>query len=76
MHNEAVFLPLWLRYYSRFFAPEDIYVLDNETTDGSTERDGFVRIPVAHDAVDHTWMVADDRGAPARAARAATTWCW
>jgi hypothetical protein len=57
VHNEPVFLPIWLGYYSRFFAPEDIYVLDNETTDGSTERDGFVRIPVAHDTVDHTWMV-------------------
>jgi hypothetical protein len=57
VHNEPVFLPLWLRYYSRFFAATDIYVLDNETTDGSTELDGFVRIPVAHDSVDHTWMV-------------------
>ena len=56
VHNEAVFLPLWLRYYSRFFGADDIYVLDNESTDGSTDRDGFVRIPVAHDRVDHTWM--------------------
>ena len=30
VHNEPVFLPIWLRYYSRFFAPEDIYVLDND----------------------------------------------
>lgn len=57
VHNEPVFLPIWLGYYSRFFAPEDIYVLDNDTTDGSTEGDGFVRIPVQHDAVEHTWMV-------------------
>lgn len=57
VHNEPVFLPIWLGYYERFFRPEDIYVLDNDTSDGSTERDGFVRIPVAHDAVDHTWMV-------------------
>ena len=56
VHNEAVFLPIWLRYYSRFFGPEDLYVLDNETTDGSVERDGFVRIPVANDEVDHIWM--------------------
>jgi hypothetical protein len=57
VHNEPVFLPIWLRYYSRFFAPEDIYVLDNESTDGSTRTDGFVRVPVVHDRVDHTWMV-------------------
>ena len=57
VHNEAVFLPIWLRYYSRFFAPGDIYVLDNDSTDGSTDRDGFVRIPVVHDSVDHVWMV-------------------
>ncbi len=57
VHNESVFLPLWLRYYSRFFGPQDMFVLDNETTDGSTDRDGFVRIPVEHGTVDHTWMV-------------------
>ena len=57
VHNEPVFLPIWLGYYSRFFAPEDIYVLDHETSDGSTDRDGFVRIPVTHESVDHTWMV-------------------
>jgi len=57
VHNEPVFLPLWLRYYQRFFAPEDIYVLDNDTTDGSTSGTGFRRIPVAHETVDHAWMV-------------------
>jgi hypothetical protein len=57
VHNEPVFLPIWLRYYSRFFGPDDIYVLDHETSDGSTERGGFVRIPVSHESVDHTWMV-------------------
>ena len=57
VHNEPVFLPIWLAYYSRFFAPEDIYVLDNDTTDGSTDRDGFVRIPVPTTRSDHVWMV-------------------
>jgi hypothetical protein len=32
-------------------------VLDHETTDGSTDGDGFVRVPVSHDTVDHRWMV-------------------
>jgi hypothetical protein len=56
VHNEAVFLPIWLRYYSRFFAPEDIYVLDNDTTDGSTDGDGFTRVRAPKDRVDHVWM--------------------
>jgi len=56
VHNEPVFLPIWLAYYSHFFRPRDIFVLDNDTTDGSTDRDGFVRIPVTSDRVDHTWM--------------------
>ena len=36
VHNEPVFLPIWLAYYSRFFAPDEIYVFDHESTDGST----------------------------------------
>ena len=56
VHNEAFFLPIWLRYYSRFFAPDDIYVLDHDGTDGSADSDSFVRIPVSHETVDHTWM--------------------
>ena len=56
VHDEAVFLPIWLRYYGRFFAPDDLYVLDHETTDGSTDVGGFTRIPVRHQGVDHTWM--------------------
>jgi hypothetical protein len=56
--NESVFLPIWLRYYSRFFGPEDIHVLDHGSTDGSTDAGGFVRIPVSHPTFDNEWMVA------------------
>jgi hypothetical protein len=56
VHDEAVFFPIWLRYYSQFFTPEQIHVLDHDTTDGSTAGDGFVRIPVSHDGVSHRWM--------------------
>jgi hypothetical protein len=55
VRDEPVFLPIWLRYYSRFFAPEDIYVLDHGTKDGSTGGEGFVRVPVKHRTVDHAW---------------------
>lgn len=37
-HNEKVFLPIWLGYYSKFFAPEDTYVIDHDSTDGSIEQ--------------------------------------
>ena len=57
VNNESVLFPIWLRYYARFFAADDIYVLDNESTDGSTVRDGFVRIPVVRDGLDNLWMV-------------------
>lgn len=57
VYNEPVFLPIWLRYYSRFFAPEDIYVLDHQSTDGSTEGDGFVRVPVEHETNDDLWRI-------------------
>jgi hypothetical protein len=56
VRDEAVFLPIWLRYYSQHFSPEDIYVLDHGSSDGSTDRGGFVRIPVEHETIDHTWM--------------------
>jgi hypothetical protein len=57
VRNEAVLFPIWLRYYSKFFAPDDIYVLDHRTSDGSTERPGFVRVPVDHDKVyDSGWL--------------------
>lgn len=57
VRNEPVFFPIWLGYHSRFFDPGDIYVLDHGTSDGSTERGGYVRIPVSHDTVDIQWMV-------------------
>jgi Glycosyl transferase family 2 len=62
VHDEAVFLPVWLGYYARFFAPEDIYVLDNDSTDGSTEGGGFVRILAPHDRVDWAWMLETVEG--------------
>jgi hypothetical protein len=56
VYNEPVYLPIWLRYYSQFFAPEDIYVIDNGSTDGSTDRPGFERSVVPTDCVDATYQ--------------------
>lgn len=57
VHDEPVFLPIWLGYYSRFFAAPDIYVLDHESTRPALSGEGFVRIPVSHPSVDHVWML-------------------
>jgi hypothetical protein len=56
VRNEQVFLPIWLNYYSKFFKAEDIYVLDHQSTDGSTEGPGFVRIPVSQPAFGVGWQ--------------------
>lgn len=37
VQNEAELLPLWLAYHRRFFAADDIYVLDHDSTDGGTQ---------------------------------------
>jgi hypothetical protein len=55
-HNEGVFLPIWLSYCSSFFAPKDIYVLDHQSSDGSTAGGGFNRIAVEHHSFDNIWM--------------------
>ena len=34
VREEAIFLPIWLRYYSAHFAPEDIYVLHHVVPGG------------------------------------------
>ena len=38
VREEAVFLPIWLRYYAAHFAPEDIYVLHHVVPGGPEDR--------------------------------------
>jgi hypothetical protein len=61
VHNEAAMLPLWLDYYGRHFDADDLYVLDHDSTDGSTAGlDGRCHVvPVHRDAAfDHRWLKA------------------
>ena len=38
MSNEKVMLPIWLSYYSRYFKPDDIYVLTHNSSDEHMSR--------------------------------------
>jgi len=37
VRDEKVFLPIWLKYYSKYFNGKDIYIIDHETKDNSIE---------------------------------------
>ena len=57
--DEPVMLPLWLDYYSRYFAPGDLYVLDHRSADGSTAAvSARCRVLPDHRdaAFDHRWL--------------------
>jgi hypothetical protein len=57
--NEPVMLPVWLDYYSRYFDPDDLYVLDHDSSDGSTSGlEGRCRVVPIHRGVafDHRWL--------------------
>ena len=56
--NEKIFLPIWLKYYQKYFSNEDIYILDHYSNDGST-LDLPVNVKlVENDYVnDHDWLV-------------------
>ncbi|WKZ24387.1 MAG: glycosyltransferase family 2 protein [Patescibacteria group bacterium] len=57
VQNEKFFLPIWLKYYSRYFAPEDIYILDHNTSDGSTDNLKAKVIKLDYPGFfDHLWM--------------------
>ncbi len=52
-------LPLWLRYYGRFFDADDLFVLAHDTSDGSTNGlAGSCNVVPVHRqaAFDHRWL--------------------
>ncbi|MGH2961513.1 MAG: glycosyltransferase family 2 protein, partial [Solirubrobacterales bacterium] len=59
MQNEPRFLPLWLRYYGAHFDAPDMYVLDHDSDDGSTQGlDERCNVVAVHRDVsfDHMWL--------------------
>lgn len=45
IYNEKFMLPIWRRYYGSIFGPENLFILDHGSDDGSTENlDGENRI--------------------------------
>ncbi len=62
VHNEAFFLPLWYRHYGSQLGPDNLYVIDHGSTDGSVSESYGNRIRIARDKFDdasRAVMVAD-----------------
>ncbi|CAF1180137.1 unnamed protein product [Adineta steineri] len=56
--NEKGYLPIWLGYYRRHFADKDIYILDNDSNDGSTSNLTVnVNRVSSEKYFDHMWLV-------------------
>ncbi|MGZ3146304.1 RICIN domain-containing protein [Lentzea chajnantorensis] len=55
VRDEPDFFPIWLDYYSRFFAPQDIHVLEHQPAPGLPPDDRFTRIPIHHDEFSSDW---------------------
>ena len=55
--NESIRLPIWLNHYRQFSSDEDIYVIDQNTTDDSTKNLNCNVIYEPHEGVfDHKWL--------------------
>lgn len=53
VYNEALLLPLWLTYYGTEFGLGNLYVIDDGSTDGSTDNLGAVNvIKIDHKEID------------------------
>ena len=59
VQNELVMLPIWLDYYGRYFDPDDLYVIDHDSDDGSTSGlDGRCHVVPVHrgGSFAHHWL--------------------
>jgi hypothetical protein len=61
VQDEKIFLPIWLKYYSRYIDGSDIYVFDHRTTDGSVEecarifKFNIIKLDYPY-SFDHPWF--------------------
>ena len=57
--DEKFFLPIWLKHYKKYFSNEDIYILDHQSSDGSTENlDVNVQVVTNQVTFDHHWLLS------------------
>ncbi len=57
VRNEKFFLPIWLAYYRKHFSDNDIYILDHESSDGSTN--GIKNVITIRNKLtqDNKWLI-------------------
>lgn len=55
--NESFFLPIWHKYYSNYFEDRDIFILDHESTDGSTNSYINVKVIKNEFTQDNKWLI-------------------
>jgi hypothetical protein len=59
VRDEVIFLPMWLRYYSSQVGSVDIYIIDNDSSDGSTSGLQQHVIMASSDTYcSHNWIIA------------------
>lgn len=63
-HNEEWFLPMWIKYYSQHFAPQDMYILGHNCTGKNKEqleqyeKDGINILYLNTDEIfNHDWLL-------------------
>ena len=64
--NEKFHLPQWIKYYSQFFEPEDIYILDHQSDEpelraylDNLRKHGYnVREVGHHEIFNHDWLLS------------------
>ncbi len=44
VYNETIFLPLWLNHYGSHFGPENLFVIDDGSSDASTRLPGIANL--------------------------------